>query len=141
MRRGTTLVELTTALILVGLLTSVALPVGRGLADRMAVVAAREAVAGLLAEARTRALAHGGATVTLAAAPFRVWYRAADEPGAPVHLERDLGVTVVVGRPLPHHIRFDGLGLGRVASTTLRFRRGGAEAGLALSSYGRVRRW
>ena len=53
------------------------------------------------------------------------------------------GVEVATGfgMAFPREIRFDALGLGQVASETLRFRRGGAEAGLVLSSYGRVRRW
>ena len=73
--------------------------------------------------------------------PFRAWYEAAGVPGRRVALEGELGVSMVVGRELPHEVRFDGLGLGQVASTTVRFRRGDAEAGLTLSSYGRVRRW
>jgi Tfp pilus assembly major pilin PilA len=141
MRRGTTLLELATVLLLLGLSGAVALPIGKRLADRMAVVSAREALAGLVAEARTVALAQGGASVHLDRDPFRAWYQAAGVPRRTVALEGDLGVTMLVGRELPHEVRFDGLGLGQVASTTVRFRRGDAEAGLTLSSYGRARRW
>lgn len=141
MRRGTTLLELATVLLLLGLSGAVALPVGRRLSDRMAVVSAREALAGLLAEARTAALHHGGASVHLDREPFRAWYEVAGVPRRRVGLERGFHVALHVGRDLPHVVRFDGLGLGQVASTTVRFRRGDAEAGLTLSSYGRVRRW
>jgi len=141
MRRGTTLIELATVLLLLGLAGSAALPLGRRLADRMAVVSAREALAGLVAEARAVSLTHGGAALYLAAAPDRAWYQASGTVRRSVQLERDLGVVMLVGRALPLEIRFDGLGLGRIASTTVRFRRGDAEAGLTLSSYGRTRRW
>jgi hypothetical protein len=141
MRQGTTLLELATVLLLMGLAGVVVLPVGRGLADRMAVVSAREALAGLVAEARTMALTHGGASVYLARKPDRAWYETTGVPRRSVQLEEELGVAMLVARDLPLEVRFDGLGLGQVASTTVGFRRGDAEAGLTLSSYGRARRW
>jgi Tfp pilus assembly protein FimT len=141
MRRGITLLELATVLLLLGLLGAITLPLGRRLSDRLAVVSAREALAGLVAEARAAALHHGGASVRLDREPFRAWYEAAGVPRRWVAVERDLDVIMLLGRDLPHEVRFDGLGLGQVASTTVRFRRGDAEAGLTFSSYGRVRRW
>ena len=38
-------------------------------------------------------------------------------------------------------IRYDAIGLGRIANRTLRFERGRAVAGLTISAYGRVRAW
>jgi len=38
-------------------------------------------------------------------------------------------------------LRFDALGVGRMTSRTFRVRRGSAEAGLTVATYGRVRRW
>lgn len=141
MRQGTTLLELATVLLLLGLASVVALPVGRRLSDRMAVVSAREALAGLVAEARTMALTHGGASVHFERRPDRAWYETAGIPRRTVQLEGEFGVAMLVARSLPLEVRFDGLGLGQVASTTVRFQKGDAAAGLTLSSYGRVRRW
>ena len=38
-------------------------------------------------------------------------------------------------------IRYDAIGIGRIANRTLRFERGHAVAGLTVSAYGRVRAW
>jgi hypothetical protein len=107
----------------------------------MAVVAAREAVAGLVAEARMAALTHGGATVRLEASPWRGWLQVGDSVARTVALERDLGVVVALARSRSSvALEYDALGLGRVASETLRFQRGDQERALVVSGYGRVRR-
>lgn len=141
MRRGHTLLELCAVLLLAAVAASVILPAGRTLRDRMAVVAAREAVAGLVAEARMAAVAHGGASVQLRAAPWRAWAEVGDSAFGHLALEEDLSVTVDLsrGRTLTE-LRYDPLGLGQVASETVRFRRGDAFAALVVSGYGRVRR-
>lgn len=141
MRRGHTLFELCAVLLLLAIAASAVLPLGRALADRMAVVAAREAVAGLVAEARMTALTHGGATVRLEAAPWRGWLQVGDSVARSVSLEDDLGVVVALMRSRSSvALEYDALGLGRVASETLRFRRGEQERTLVISGYGRVRR-
>lgn len=141
MRRGHTLFELCAALLLAALVVSATLPLVRDARDRMAVVAAREAVAGLAAEARAAALAHGGAEVRVAAGPWRGWVQVGDSVASTVALEEELGVTVGLSRDRrATSLAYDALGLGRVASETLRFRRGGQVAALVVSGYGRVRR-
>ena len=141
MRRGHTLFELCAVLLLVAIAASALLPLGQGLADRMAVVAAREAVAGLIADARVVALAHGGASVHLASGPWRAWAEVGDSVFGAVALEKDLSVTVDLPRGRSAtELRYDALGLGQVASETLRFRRGAAASSLVISGYGRVRR-
>lgn len=140
-RRGHTLAELCAVLLLMTMGISFVAPAARKLRDRLAVVAAREAVASLVAEARMGAVEQGGAIVTLRAAP---WRAALDVPGLAarrVDIEDDLGVRVVLsgGRSVTE-LRYDALGLGQVASETVTFRRGGAEAALVVSGYGRVRR-
>lgn len=140
--RGYTLVELAAVLLLLALAGAAVAPAGRRLRDRAAVVAARESVAGLVAEARASALAWGGSSVHLEADPWRAWYVAGDSVRRALALERELGVTVLLSRGRPStEVRFDALGLGRVASETLRFARGEAVSGLVLSGYARVRRW
>ncbi len=141
MRRGYTLFEICAGLLLVTLAASAFLPAGRSLLDRMAVVAAREAVAGLVAEARVAALTHGGARVHLASGPWRAWAQVGDSVFGRVGLEEELAVTVELSRDrTATELRYDALGLGQVASETLRFLRGQAASSLVVSAYGRVRR-
>lgn len=141
MRSGYTLVELCSALVLAALAGSAFLPRARDLRDGLAVVAAREAVAGLLAEARVHAVARGGATVHVRAEPWTAWAEVADSVVRSVALEEELGVTVVLSRGrAATELRYDALGLGQVASETLLFRRGDAGRALVVSGYGRVRR-
>jgi prepilin-type N-terminal cleavage/methylation domain-containing protein len=141
MRSGHTLLELLTALILVAIAAAVLLPAGRDLRDAMAVAGAREAVAGLVSEARLLAQANGGAVVHLQAGPWRAWSEVGDSVVRVVRLEEDLKVTVELNRGrLAATLRYDGLGLGQVASQTVAFRRGAAERALVVSGYGRVRR-
>jgi type II secretory pathway pseudopilin PulG len=142
MNRGHTLVELTAVLLLMALASSALLPLVRRTQDRSSVIAAREAVAGLVAEARVASVMYGGASVHFASEPWRAWYEAGGEIRRRVPLGEDLGVTLVLTRSRSaSEIRFDALGLGQMASESLRFVRRGADAGLVLSSYGRVRRW
>lgn len=141
MRRGHTLFELCAALLLASLAASTLIPPARGLLDRMAVVAAREAVAGLFAEARLAAIEHGGASVHVRSGPSRAWAQIGDSVFGSVALERDLSVTVELPRGRSTtELRFDPLGLGQVASETITFRRGAAASSLVVSGYGRVRR-
>jgi hypothetical protein len=141
MRRGHTIAELCAVLLLLTLGVSFLEPVARKMRDRFAVVAAREAVASLVAEARIGGVQRGGAVVTLEAEPSRASLDVAGLTPRSVALERDLGVRVSLGRSRSRtELRYDALGLGRVASETITFLRGGAEAALVISAYGRVRR-
>lgn len=138
---GATLLELLLALALVSVALGLALPPLGSLRNRSAVSAARESTVALLARARAEALARGGATVELdgpgASAVLRV---------AGVELARlDLGRRWRVGLELgggreSAQVVYGPLGLGRVASRTLVFVRGGARAVLTVSAYGRVAR-
>jgi Tfp pilus assembly protein FimT len=140
--RGHTLLELVAVLLLLALAFGAAIPAGGRLRDRAAVIAARESVAGLVAEARAAAVAHGGADVLVESGPWRAWYVAGDSVRRTLPIESELGVSVLLGRGrLSTEVHYDALGLGRVASETLVFTRGGQQSGLVLSAYGRVRRW
>jgi len=141
MRNGHTLLELCTVLLLAALAASVALPAGGRLRDTLAVVAAREALAGLVAEARALAPGRGGASVHLRAGPWRAWAEASGNPIRAVDLAQDLGVAVVLSRGRTAlDLRFDALGLGQVSSETIVLQRGDSRRTLILSAYGRVRR-
>lgn len=141
MRRGYTLIELCATLLIMAVGTSFLAPAARRLRDRMAVVAAREAVAGLVAEARVAALGRGGSVVLIKTRPGSADVEMPGSAGRTVFIQRDLGVQVVLGRRRTStELHYDALGLGQVASETVSFRRGEAEATLVVSGYGRVRR-
>lgn len=137
--RGYTLVEAVTVLTLLGVGASTLAPTARRLADRAAVVAAREAVVATLLEARARALAAGSARVVFVAEPAAILVEA---PGTdPLRWSPDTGVALRLGTGRDTSaIRFDGLGLGRFANETIELVRGDARAAVVVSSYGRVRR-
>lgn len=141
MRQGHTLLELSAALFLASLAASAAFRGAAQLRDALAVTGAREAVAGLVAEARRAAVASGGARVRVEAFPARAWIEVGDSLHRALGLEAEWGVSVVLARGRTGTtLRYDALGLGQVASETLRLRRGGAERALVISGYGRVRR-
>lgn len=141
MRRGYTLIELSLVLVLTGVTCLALLSTAHQLRDRMAVVAAREAVAGLFARARVDALLTGGSVVHVRCVPSRAWVEGAAGAFASVELEKELSVTVTLGRgKTSADILYDALGIGRVASETMTFHRGRQHAKLIVSGYGRVRR-
>lgn len=141
MRTGFTLLELATVLTVVAVAAAGLGPAVGRWGDRAAVVGAREAVAALVAEARASGLGRGGARVHVAARPWRAWSEVDGRVLRSVDLEVEAGVRVDLSAQRERTtLEYDALGVGRVASETLRFRRGGAEAALVVSGYGRVRR-
>ena len=139
--RGYALIELVVVLALAALATTSLAPAARRYRDRAAAIAAREVTVGLLSEARLAAIASGSARVTIAAAPWRVWSEVGDSLMTVVGLEMDFGVAVELSRGrLRTEIAYNALGLGRVASETLVFRRGDSATTLVVSSLGRARR-
>jgi prepilin-type N-terminal cleavage/methylation domain-containing protein len=141
MRHGFTLLELVAALLLLGMATSMLLPAARRVSDRSAVVGAREAMVGMISRTRGYALAGGGATLTLIASEARARAESGDSVVERIHLGRGFGVEVELSRGRDSvSLSFDALGIGRVASQTVRLRRGECEAALVISAYGRVTR-
>jgi type II secretory pathway pseudopilin PulG len=139
--RGHTLVELTFVLLLLGVAVASVAPSARGVRDRAAAAAAREALVGLLAEARQAAIETGSAIVTIDADAGVAEAEAAGARLRGVAIASDFSVTVVLsGARRRVELRYDALGLGRMAAQTVVFRRGDAAAVLVVSSYGRVRR-
>ena len=139
--RGHTLIELVFVLLLVGVATATAAPAAVRQRDRALVVAAREAVVGLVSQARAAAVSSGGSKVRLRATPARADALAGGVALRSIALDVDFGVALDLGGAAPEvELSYDVLGLGRVASQTIRFRRGSEVAELIVSSYGRVRR-
>lgn len=144
-RGGHTLLELIVVLALLAIAIGLVYPGARAAADAWAVRGARDATASVLANTRAAALAHRGADLLVVPAHGRVLVRTA-RSGAPVprlELAGDWDVTVSSPgfRGDTILVHYDAIGLGRVASRTLRFERGRAVAGLTIAAYGRVRRW
>jgi hypothetical protein len=107
----------------------------------MAVLGARESALGLFHRARMEAVARGGARILLRSSPASIELWSGDSlvsvstPGEAYGVEMALSS----GRDRAE-LAFDPLGLGQIASQTLLFRRDLAEAGLVISSFGRVTR-
>lgn len=138
---GHTLVELLFVLTLLGATISSLAPTARKYRERAAVVAAREALVGVLAEARLAAMESGEAAVLISGAPWSAEATVGDSTIRAVAFGGDYGVRLALnGGRNEVSIRFDALGLGRIASQTIDFVRGDASAGVVVSSYGRVRR-
>lgn len=136
---GYSVLELATVLLLLTLLTGTVLPPLRRQVDRMAVLGAREEVAGLFHRARFEAVAMGSSGIHLDSGAASVTLSAGGEVLDHSGLADEYGVSLSLSSGHTQaDLTFDPLGLGRVASQTLRFRRGRAEAGLVVSSFGRI---
>ncbi len=142
-RPGFTLLELATVLTLMGSAVAVSLPAARRQLDRTAVLGAREEVAGLFHRARARAIALGGASLRLTADPPAIELAAGGEILDEAHLRDEYGTALIMtlsGQRAEAELRFDALGIGRIASQTIRLSRGDEDAVLVVSSYGRLAR-
>jgi len=139
-----TLADLIITLAILGIVLSIAAPRIAVLRSRGAVRSARDAAVSAIEHARSLAVSRGTARVRLDPATGTV---AVEAPigiaGGPVlHLAETYGVSIgVSGSGANAVIDFNAMGLGVVASRTVTFSRGTASAGLAVSSFGRVRRW
>jgi len=138
--RGHTLIEMLLVLTLLGASTASLAPTARRYRDRSSVVAAREALVGLLAEARLAAMEGGGARVELHGAPWTASVVASDSTLRAVSLGGEYGVTLTLDGDEDLELVFDALGLGRMTARTIGLQRGDASAELVVSAYGRVRR-
>lgn len=141
---GTTLVELTLALGILGLLIGLAAaPISRA-RDVFAVRAARDAIVAASSRARAYAVHHGGAELRVDAAT-----------GAITVSTRDAAVTEVSRLPAEVAVQvklqgttatvaiipYDALGIGRLANRTISLQRGSTSGGVTFSAYGRPRPW
>lgn len=138
--RGHTLIELLLVLTLLGASAASLAPAARRYRDRGAVVAARESLVGLFAEARAAAMEGGGARVRLTGLPPVASTEVGDSTLRVVDVGSTYGVTLELGSRTESELSFDALGLGRMTAQTIGLRRGDAFAELVVSAYGRVRR-
>jgi len=145
LRAGTSLAELALVLALLGAVAAIATPRLVGARDEYAVRAARDAAAALVDRARLLAQLRGSARLDVdpALSEIRVEAPIGSPVATPLRSGAEWGAALSIAgsRPGTVSLDFDAHGLGRLANRTLQFRRGGREARLTLSTYGRVRRW
>jgi prepilin-type N-terminal cleavage/methylation domain-containing protein len=144
-RSGTTLLELLCSLALLGVLLGLAaLPVSYA-GDVLGARAARDAILNAAAASRALAIQHGGADLSLTAADGTMAISTRDgvvqdtlaQLASAFRVEIDFGDA----RAEAVTLRFDALGIGRLANRTVRIRRGSVTAGVTFSAYGRARAW
>ena len=136
---GFTMVEMISVLALLGLGLATLLPAARRQLDRMSVLAVREEVVGLLHRARQEAISRGGSALVLNTQPPSAGLLVSSDTLLLVPLGEDGSVTLLLSRNrVEARLHFGPLGLGRVSSQTLRFRKGEEEASLVVSALGRV---
>ena len=140
-RPGYTVIELSLVMLLATMLFAAAAP---GLAhgrNVIAVRAARAEVVAAAAAARSAAVMNGGASLLIDTRTATAWIETHD--GERIGLNRPLGsnygVTIESTRAEPVRIRYDALGVGRLANASIRVRRGSVVAAITVSAYGRVR--
>lgn len=141
-RAAFTLLEMVLVLVIIGIVAGIAAPLFGNALDRLAVRRAADALTLAIARTRSEAVAHGGAALVLRVEAGR--YRVEGDEGVRADRVIDLadryGITLrASGTAARVHVRFDALGIGRMASRTVTISRGEAEARLIISSYGRVR--
>ncbi len=141
MCRGFSILELVVALTLIAVGVSLLLPAARRIDERLSVVAAREELVGLIIRARGLARLHGEAALVLETGPAKAWISAGDTIREIIDLrELHQADLFISGGRASAELRFDGLGLGRMAARSMTLRRGRALARLVVSAYGRIRR-
>lgn len=140
-RHGFTLLEALLVLTVLGILAGLAGPAALRGRDALAVRAAQHELAAALAVTRAAAIRNGGATFVMDLESGSGWIEAG--PGVRLAQEYPVGprygVRVTCARATPVRIRFDALGIGRLANTVLRVERRNASATITVSAYGRVR--
>jgi len=141
MRHGFTILELAGVLALLAVAGSLSFPVGWSVRERLSVVGAREELVGLITRARGEALRHGGSRLIVIRDPAEIRIEAGGEILHRVDIRATWGTELVLsgGRP-SFELRFDALGLGRMAARSVTLTRGSAVARLIISAYGRIRR-
>ena len=138
--RGYTLLEAVTVLILLGVGASSVAPAMRRVADRAAVVTAREELIAAVLETRAAGIAAGTSEITLIADhPPSLTIRADGAVLRSATFADAITLRIGAGRDSTT-IRFDAFGLGRFANETIELIHSGATTSVVVSSYGRVRR-
>ena len=141
-RPAFTLPELILVLVLIGIVLGIAVPRFLHTLDVLSVRAARDALLSAAARTRSLAVARGGADLVVDESARL------DVVSVGTVVEQiDLGARYRVLLDIQSSartrvsLRYDALGVGRLAGLTVRLARGQAESGVTFSAYGRPRLW
>ena len=141
MKHGFSLVELVIVVALLLLATSVGIPVSHRVRDAAAVHGAVSGLLALVTEARIVAVARGGAEVHLSDSPPSATIVVGGTTLRSAQFEPADRLVLRLPRGRPRWtLRYDALGIGRIASSTLTVQAGEVSRRLVVSSYGRLRR-
>ncbi len=139
-RRGTTVPELATLLLMLGVLASLGIGGARALTDRLVVVSAREEVIGLVHAARSTSVETAGARIDVDVDRDELVLYGGERVRRRIALaERRVDLSTS-GSASMVTLRWNRLGWGVVTSRTLVLRRGAAEARVVVSARGRATR-
>jgi prepilin-type N-terminal cleavage/methylation domain-containing protein len=141
-RPGFTLVELVLVLVIAGVLAGFALTSAGRARHMLAVRAARADLVSLVGATRSAAVLAGGATLVIDVPHARAWIEPAGSTRNPYPYDMAArhGVSLHTSRGVPLRLRYDALGMGRLANATIVIQRGTAQSTVVVSAYGRVRR-
>ena len=144
-KTGVTLLELLTALAILAILFSAAIPSFQHTIDVFSVRAARDAVLGAAARTRGLATARGEAQLLVdeAGSIIAITTQNGAQRVGTFDLNQRYGVSLDITNSARTSalVEYDVLGLGRFAGLTVRLQRHSAVAGVTFSAYGRARGW
>ena len=141
-QRGSSLIEIAVVLGVIGIALGIAVPGFRHALDAYGAAAGRDTIIALAARARSLAIAHGGADLIIDADSGLARIETRDTAPEVFALGDRFGVRLTIensSRPTVI-VRYDGIGLGRLANLRLLVERGDAQARVVFSMYGRARR-
>jgi prepilin-type N-terminal cleavage/methylation domain-containing protein len=140
-RPGFTLIELALVLIIAGVLATFALTATGRARHGLAVRSARAELASAVSATRSAAILAGGATLVIDVQHARAWIETAGGAKDPhlFDLAARHGVSLHTTRGVPLLLRYDALGIGRMANASITVRRGATQSMFIVSAYGRVR--
>lgn len=142
MKNGFTVLELAIVLTLLVLIAGVTAPSFLSVRDRLTVRAAREDFVGQVQRARSAAVNSGSALLEIRPDSALVRVMVHGRSRSVVDFRTRYGVELDLGGSTESaRLRFGRLGLGRVASRTVKLFRRSDTVSVAVSSFGRLRRW
>lgn len=139
-RRGYTLIELALVLAVIGVAAGVVVGPAGHVRDVLAVRSARAELSGLTAIARSTAILTGGAAlvVDIPDGSASIQTLSGERVGDVRDIAARHGVSLEASSSLVR-IRYDALGIGRMANAVIRIRAGNVTGTITVSTYGRVR--
>jgi prepilin-type N-terminal cleavage/methylation domain-containing protein len=140
-RKGFTLIEIITVVVIMGVVMMMALPKYGNMNDRNQIRSAKDGLAARISAARAAAVASGKPAIfSLLGDTMRVTLRSdgvTTLKGADVNLRNQFGVTMTSGDA---SVVFDGRGMANQAAIKIKFTRGSLNDSLCVSKLGLINR-